>query len=211
MFYSKCLLQRKMVIQKNAFNSARIAASFLKQGEVVILPTDTVYGFSGIIPFTKEKICKIKRRDVSKDLIALIAEPSDIFNYTETVIPRTLFDLWPAPLTLIVHDKAGEGTLAFRCPKDEWLRSVIKKTGKPIYSTSVNYSGQSVLTDIGDIKKTFKEQTALIVDGGNGGVGISSTIVSLTGNAPAVIREGALPVSGIPCLFGSGAENTTLN
>ncbi len=183
-----------MVIQKNGTNSNVVASLFLKKGEIVILPTDTVYGFSGIVPDSKQRIFEIKRRENTKELISLISEPSDIFKYTDTPIPDFLFKLWPAPLTLIVKEKKSAESLAFRCPDDEWLRSVIKKTGQPIYSTSVNYSGFPVLTEIEAIKREFEDKTALIVDGGIL-CGASSTIISLLEEKPIIIRTGKLDIS----------------
>lgn len=183
-----------MIIQKNRPNSNVVAASFLKKGEIVILPTDTVYGFSGIVPDSKQRIFELKRRENTKELISLISEPSDIFAYTDTQIPDFLFTLWPAPLTLIVKEKKTSESLAFRCPDDEWLRSVIKKTGQPIYSTSVNYSGFPILTGIKAIRQEFEDKTALIVDGGTL-CGASSTIISLLEEKPVIIRKGKLDIA----------------
>ena len=121
-----------MVILKKDPKSLETAASVLKKGEIIIVPTDTVYGFSGIMPFTKEKIVKIKKRGAEKSCISLIEKPQDIYKYTDTPVPEILLNLWPAPLSIIVRDKEGRGTSAFRCPDDVWLRNLIGKTGFPI-------------------------------------------------------------------------------
>ena len=108
-----------------------------KNGEVVIIPTDTVYGFSGIVDenfFTDSKIRKIKGREENKPFIQLISSPSEIFNYTNDFIPQKLIDCWPGALTIIVNDKRG-GTTAFRCPGDSWLRKIIEKVGKELYES----------------------------------------------------------------------------
>lgn len=183
-----------MVISKQDPKSLKIAASILKKGEIIIIPTDTVYGFSGIIPFTKEKIIKIKKRVPEKSFIALIEKPKDIYKYTDTPIPKSILELWPAPLSIIVKDRAGGGTSAFRCPDDEWLRNLIGKAGFPIYSTSVNYSGKPVLTNIRDIINEFEDKVSLIIDGGEQ-KRVGSTIVSLTDQEPCVIRHGVLNLS----------------
>lgn len=183
-----------MLILKKDLKSLRIAASFLKKGDVIILPTDTVYGFSGIVPLTKDKIMKIKKREDEKNFISLISNPNDIYRYTDTPIPDKIFNLWPGPLTIIVKDKQGGGTSAFRCPNDHWLRNLIKETACPIYSTSVNYSGFPVLSDIEKIIKEFEDKVSLIVDGGNLN-GVSSTIVSLTDKEPFILRQGSLFIS----------------
>ena len=116
-----------MIVKKNDDKSIEILVSALQNGEVVIIPTDTVYGFSGIVDekiFTDSKIRKIKGREENKPFIQLISSPDEIFKYTNDSIPQKLLDCWPGALTLIVNDKKG-GTTAFRCPGDNWLREII--------------------------------------------------------------------------------------
>ena len=181
-----------MRIQKKAPNSAVAAAAELKQGHIVIIPTDTIYGFSGLIGKTAEAIARIKGRAENKPFIALIAEPADIYRYTDIKIPEHILNLWPAPLTLIVPLK-GQGTQAFRCPADEWLRNVVAAAGDAVYSTSVNRSGMPPLTDISTICREFEDSVALIVDGGNL-EGLPSTLVDLTSGTPRVLRQGAVVI-----------------
>ena len=183
-----------MRIQKKSPNSAAAAAAELKKGNVIIIPTDTIYGFSGLIGKTAESIARIKGREENKPFIALIAEPADIYRYTDMQIPERILNLWPAPLTLIVPLKGkGQGTQAFRCPADEWLRSVVAEAGDAIYSTSVNRSGTPPLTDIEVICREFEDSVALIVDGGNL-EGLPSTLVDLTSGTPRVLRQGSVVI-----------------
>ena len=183
-----------MRIQKKAPNSAVAAAAELKQGHIVIIPTDTIYGFSGLVGKTAEAIARIKGRAENKPFIALIAEPADIYRYTEIKIPEHILSLWPAPLTLIVPLKGkGQGTQAFRCPADDWLRSVVAAAGDAVYSTSVNRSGMPPLTDISTICREFEDSVALIVDGGNL-EGLPSTLVDLTSGTPCVLRQGSVVI-----------------
>ena len=181
-----------MRIQKKAPNSAAAVAVELKRGNIVIIPTDTIYGFSGLIGKTAEAIAHIKGREENKPFIALIAEPADIYRYTDIVIPERLLALWPAPLTLIVPLK-GQGTQAFRCPADEWLRSVVAAAGDAVYSTSVNRSGTPPLTDIEAVCREFEDSVSLVVDGGNL-EGLPSTLVDLTSGAPRVLRQGSVVI-----------------
>ena len=162
-----------MICRKCDEESAQIAVDYLRRGKVVVLPTDTVYGFSGIVDgrhysfHTYEKICTIKQREEGKQFIQLIAKPEDIKKYTRDVIPDELLAKWPGPLTIIVHTFAEDGnfeTTAFRCPGDEWLRKVISLCGAPIYSTSVNRSGSPVLDNIQQIKAEFGKDVELIID-----------------------------------------------
>ena len=110
-----------MVILKKDPKSLEIAASVLKKGEIIIVPTDTVYGFSGIMPFTKEKIIKIKKREAEKSFIGLIEKPQDIYKYTDTPVPEILLKLWPAPLSIIVRDKEGALYNQTGCLKNKFL------------------------------------------------------------------------------------------
>ena len=169
-----------------------VVAAELRRGNIAVIPTDTIYGFSGLIGKTAEAIARIKGRSEDKPFIALIAEPADIYRYTELKIPEHILNLWPAPLTLIVPLK-GQGTQAFRCPADEWLRSVVAAAGDAVYSTSVNRSGTPPLTDIKTICKEFEDSVGLVVDGGNL-EGLPSTLVDLTSGTPHVLRQGSVVI-----------------
>lgn len=183
-----------MILNKSDENTADKCAELLKNDEVVILPTDTVYGFSGIIGKSAEKIRKIKGREETKPFIQLIACPEDISKISDQKIPSKLLSYWPGPLTVIVKAKNSEETVAVRCPGDKWLRDVIKKSGKPIYSTSVNRSGKPVLVKIEEIRREFEKEVALIVDAGDSASSVPSTIVKLEGEGYSVLRQGAVVI-----------------
>ncbi len=193
-----------MICRKCDKESAQIAVDYLRRGKVVVLPTDTVYGFSGIVDgrhysfHSYEKICAIKNREEGKNFIQLIASPEDVKKYTRDVIPSNLLEKWPGPLTIIVHTFAKDGnfeTTAFRCPGDAWLRDVISKCGAPIYSTSVNRSGEPVLDNIQQIKDEFGKEVELIIDDGDKKGGIPSTIVAIEENGEVkLVRKGAVEI-----------------
>lgn len=190
-----------MICLKSDIDSVQKCVSALKNGKIVIIPTDTVYGFSGIVDSTHDTdglIRKIKGREKYKPFIQLIASPDDIYKYTDDVIPQNLLNYWPGPLTIIVNKK-GESfnsecpeTVAFRCPGDEWLRKIIKECDAPIYSTSVNRSGQPILETEDDILKEFNLDVDLIVKDGDRKNSLPSTIVKTTKNGFEVIRKGAV-------------------
>jgi L-threonylcarbamoyladenylate synthase len=194
-----------MICRKSDSESVLIAADYIRRGKIVILPTDTVYGFSGIVDgrhysyHTAEKITELKGRDEKKHYIQLLSKPEDVKKYTRDVIPDELFENWPGPLTIIVHTFAKDGnfaTTAFRCPGDEWLRKVISQCGAPVYSTSVNKSGNPPLNNLVDIKKEFGSAVDLIVDDGDKSSGVPSTIVSvLEDGSVKLIRQGAVKIN----------------
>ena len=177
------------IIAKEATASAERTANALKKGGVVIIPTDTVYGFSG----DGDKIRTIKGRSETKPFIQLIAKPEDLALYTEDIIPEQLLSKWPGALTIIVNDKRG-GTTAFRCPGDEWLRRVIELCGAPIYSTSVNRSGQPVLETEAGIVKEFGSEVDLIITDGDKKGAKPSTLVSIADGKIKVLRQGEMQV-----------------
>ena len=188
------------VIQKSDESSAEKTAQVLASGGVVIIPTDTVYGFSGIVGNgSDDRIRAIKGRAETKPLIQLIACPEDLKKYTDDVIPEKLLQKWPGALTIIVKTKAAPdgsaaSTIAFRCPGDQWLRKVISLCSAPIYSTSVNRSGQPVLDTQSSIIEEFQSEVDLIVKDGDKKGALPSTLVSITDGAVKILRQGSVEV-----------------
>lgn len=196
-----------MICKKDDKGSALVLEA-LKNNQIVIIPTDTVYGFSGIvlekdIPFhegTDEKIRQIKGRAETKPLIQLIGRPEDINQYTDDEIPQSLLNKWPGALTIIVNTKKTHPlykrypTIAFRCPGDLWLREIIIKAGAPIYSTSVNRSGSPVLETIPEIVVEFEKEVALIIDDGEKKGALPSTLVAIENGMVKVLRQGAVGI-----------------
>lgn len=185
-----------MKISKSDPESEKAVVDAIKEKKVVIVPTDTVYGFSGIVPETDEIIRKIKGRAETKPFIQLIASPDDIYKYTDQKIPDELLAKWPGALTIIVRNKSSmpQETTAYRCPGDEWLRRIIAACGVPLYSTSVNRSGESVLDEIDAIEQEFGSEAAVIVDDGAKKGALPSTLVSIIDGKMTVLRQGTVKV-----------------
>lgn len=172
----------------------------LKKGGVILIPTDTVYGFSAIVDeklSTDQKIRKIKGRAETKPFIQLIGNPDDIHKYTDDQIPESVFKNWPGPLTVIVNNKLTGTTTAFRCPDDCWLREILNKLGKSIYSTSANRSGTPVLEKVSQLEEEFKDEVSLIVDAGDRIGGVASTIVAVENSEIKVLRQGAVKIDSL--------------
>lgn len=201
-----------MIINKNDASSIAQTAEVLKKGGIVIIPTDTVYGFSGIVDLkdstthfqSDAKIRAIKGRAETKPLIQLIAKPEDIRLYTNDDIPSSLLGKWPGALTIIVHIKDDaplattaipeSRTVAFRCPGDKWLRKIIEECGAPIFSTSVNRSGQPVLDTTKGITTEFENEVDLIIDDGDKKGALPSTLVTIENGNVKVLRQGSVKV-----------------
>ena len=204
-----------MILKKSDPSSIEETAAVLRKGGIVIIPTDTVYGFSGIVDLknagttatayeTDAKIRAIKGRSETKPLIQLIARPEDLSLYTDDLIPPELLSKWPGALTIIVHIKENSPlaataipatrTVAFRCPGDAWLREIISRCQAPIFSTSVNRSGQPVLDTHDAISSEFSSEADLIIDDGDKKGALPSTLVMLENGKVKVLRQGSVIV-----------------
>lgn len=201
-----------MILKKSDPASIEQTVETLCKGGIVIIPTDTVYGFSGIVDLkasdshneTDAKIRTIKGRAETKPLIQLIAKPEDLRLYTDDEIPDSLLSKWPGALTIIVHIKKDSplattaipetGTIAFRCPGDSWLRKIIEKCGAPIFSTSVNRSGQPVLDTSAVINSEFGKEVDLIIDDGDKKGALPSTLVAIENGRVKVLRQGSVEI-----------------
>lgn len=201
-----------MILNKSDPTSIKNTAETLKHGGIVIIPTDTVYGFSGIVDLknsathfeTDAKIRAIKGRAETKPLIQLIAKPEDLRLYTDDIIPEALLSKWPGALTIIVHVKEEapladtaipeSRTIAFRCPGDEWLRKIIAECNAPIFSTSVNRSGQPVLETRSTITREFENEVDLIIEDGDKKGALPSTLVAIENGKVKILRQGSVKI-----------------
>lgn len=177
-----------------------LAREVLARGGVVVLPTDTLYGFSAILSSERavHRISAIKHAADDRRYIVLASSADMVERYVQSwgCTTRTaMASRWPAPLSVILPAgpvlPAWVGpTVAVRVPALEPLRGLIAALGEPIVSTSVNRAGEEPLGDVHDIRREFGSDVDLIVSGDIPG-GVSSTLVDVCGATPRVIRAGA--------------------
>lgn len=186
-----------MIYRRSDSSSAGLCAGCLRNGGIAVIPTDTVYGLSGIadsVHDTGSAIRRLKGRSGEKPFIQLIESPGAIFRYTDDVLPSWLEEFWPGPLTVIVNDRRSSGTTAFRCPGDEWLRNVVALCGSPIYSTSANISGEPVLDTEAGILSVFGDRADAVVLDGDRKNSVPSTIIDVSCGEIRLVRRGAAAV-----------------
>ncbi len=172
----------------------------LARGEIVIMRGDTIYGFFGIAPDTRAKIQKLKNREAGKDFLILIPDASWVERFSNDEIPDKLRSYWPGPLTVIMNAKKNvwtSDTVALRVPDDIFLQEVLLKIDKPLYSTSVNISGEAEINRIDEIIKRFGDRVELIVNSGDAVSRKPSTIVDITSGSITIVREGAIKSSDL--------------
>ncbi len=187
-----------MSAKRITFERFELIVQALAENRVVIMPCDTIYGLVGAAPETESKLIELKKRR-EKRFLRLIPD-ADISPYSPDRLPERVKAFWPAPLTVIVRDFNGE-TVALRCPDDLQLQKILNAVGRPLFSTSVNISGEPPLNSFEEIAAVFGSSVDLIVDGGNLKKKAPSTIVDLTQGKPIIVREGAVDAKTVFSLF----------
>lgn len=177
-----------------------LARETLERGGVVVLPTDTLYGFSARLSAEDavHRISDIKHASHDRRYILLASSIDMVDRYVQSygcATRESLAERWPAPLSVILPSGAAlpawvGPTVAVRVPALGSLRRLIDVLGEPIVSTSVNRAGKEPLEDVHDIRREFASEVDLIMTGDTPGA-TSSTLVDLTGGSPKVVREGS--------------------
>ena len=176
----------------------------LKQGGIIIYPTDTLYGLGCDIFQHKavERICRIKNVQPQKANLSFVCyDLSDLSNYAkqlDTPVYRILKQYLPGPYTFILEAskqvpkilKTKKDTVGIRVPDNNIARSIVKELGNPILSASLPGEYVEEYTDPDLIHDKFEKLVDLVIDGGIGGM-IPSTIISFVSGEAEVIREGA--------------------
>lgn len=183
-----------MLAEINQKDIINLVSDTLLNDGIVIIPTDTIYGFSCLPGGKAEKrLREIKGRDAEKHFIKLTLKEF-LPELTPETPEKRFMDCWPGPLTLIVPGIKEGTTVGIRIPDNDFLRQILEKTGTSIVSTSVNRSGMPAMNDIGEICSAFGESTDLIVDGGKLPPSAPSTIIDITSRPFRLIRKGALEI-----------------
>lgn len=177
----------------------------LRDGEVVGLPTETVYGLAADIrnDDALRKIFSVKGRPASHPLIVHIADPEQLRELTTELSPECealIRTCWPGPLTVIVRASSqvsrvctgGHDTVAVRLPAHPLARNVIRELGSPVAAPSANRFGHVSPTSAQHVADDLGNDVNLVLDGGACEVGVESTIVDCTVAPPELLRPGAI-------------------
>ncbi len=219
---------------ENLTNDLDRAAAVLREGGLVAVPTETVYGLAGngLDPAAVEKIYEVKGRPARKPLSLMVSGPEAVDSLCEDVPPGAYIlaeRFWPGPVTIVLRARpgvippivlAGGDTVGLRCPDSEKTLELLRKCGVPLAVPSANPSGQESPKSAAQVLAYFDGVIDGVVDGGVCSLGTESTVVSLAGEGLVVLRRGALPEEDIRrCLIdrltvvgvtgGSGTGKTT--
>ncbi len=191
------------------------AAELLCNGEVVAIPTETVYGLAAnaLNTVSVQKIYNLKNRPADNPLIIHVADIEQVYKYTND-IPEQAFKLLekfsPGPLTVLLPKKdiipgivtAGQDTVAIRIPKHTLTQVLLDITGLPLAAPSANPFTYISPTTSNHVHKMFDGKIRYILDGGACDAGIESTIIGFPNNKPTLFRAGAINTTDIEKTIG---------
>lgn len=206
-------------------NLARLARA-LQRGELVAVPTETVYGLAGdaLNPAACRKIFKAKGRPTNDPLIVHIHTLAqlDVLAERNDAVERVARAFWPGPLTIVLPKKAvvpdlvtsGRPSVAVRMPGHRLFRELLKLCGRPLAAPSANPFGYISPTSAVHVRDSLGGKIDYILDGGEADIGLESTILDLRDpRRPAILRPGAISAKEIARVLkrpvaGSGKTNT---
>jgi L-threonylcarbamoyladenylate synthase len=181
------------------------AVRAIRRGGVIAMPTDTLYGLA-VDPFRAdavERVFAVKGRAAERALPLVAADVEQVTTFIGALPPlaeRLAARFWPGPLTLLLVAPAtlppllmgGTASVGVRVPAHLVTRALCRACGCPLTATSANLSGAAPSASPDDIARTLADRIDVLVDAGMAPGGPPSTIVDVTGNAPVLVREGAI-------------------
>lgn len=184
------------------------AVSALRDGALVVLPTDTVYGIAAdaFDPSAVARLLQAKGRGRNMPPPVLIGEPATldalVAERPAAWLQEMLNQLWPGPLTVVVRAQPSltwdlgdtHGTVAVRVPADERALAVLRKAG-PTAVSSANLNGEPTAVTVDEAQQKFGASVAVYLDGGPSPAAVPSTILDVTGPIPRVLRDGAIDLA----------------
>lgn len=184
--------------------AVQAASLAVQRGQLVVLPTDTVYGI-GADAFDPAAVrallaAKGRGREMPPPVLVSAATTVDALAVRVPSYARALIDaFWPGPLTLVFHQQTSlqwdlgdtRGTVAIRMPAHDLAREILERTG-PLAVSSANLTGMPAATDADQAEEMLGEKVEVIVDAGESPGGEASTIVDVTGSQGRVLRRGAV-------------------
>ena len=198
--------------RQNFANCVKKASTVIRDGGVIIYPTDTLYGL-GADALSDEAVAKIysiKKREGGKPIHAIVADLDDAMKYAQMndVARKLSEEFFPGPLTLILKKRWGIGTgivkdistIGIRIPNNQFCLALAHEFGKPITTTSANKSGEKPERSVEKIITQLGKSCRLIdfaIDAGELGASEPSTIVDVSSGKAVILREGAIPVAEV--------------
>ena len=185
--------------------SIRAAADAIRRGELVIFPTETVYGLAAdaLNEAAVRLVFDAKGRDAARALPVQVASAEQLTQVASSVSPEAdalARAFWPGPLTLVLPKSdalpdivtGGGPTIGVRVPDHPVALALLRELGTPTVATSANVSGQEPPTSAARALQDVGDLVSVVLDAGECRIGVPSTVVDLTVTPPWIVREGAI-------------------
>ena len=190
------------------------AAELIKQGKIVVFPTETVYGIgaNGLNEQAVKKLYEVKQRPYNKPISLLVSNMEMVNEIAKDITEveyKIMEKFFPGPLTIILKKKdivpdivtAGQDTVGVRMPSGEIARKLVEMARVPIATPSANITGEPSGTNLQEIKKHFEGKADYFIDGGISKLGLASTIVKVVDGKIQILREGKITLEQINQIF----------
>lgn len=208
-------MQTKLLRPSEDPTAIEQAGALLRAGEVVGIPTETVYGLAAdaLNPQAVARIFEAKGRPQDNPLIVHIAEIETVHEIAAEFPPeaQALAEAyWPGPMTIILPKldripmitSGGLNTVGIRFPSHPMAQAIIRAAGTPLAAPSANTSGRPSTTTAQHVMEDLNGKIAAVVDGGACSVGVESTVVSLCGERPRLLRPGGISLEQLRAVLG---------
>ena len=186
------------------------AAHVIEKGGIVAFPTSFIYGL-GADAFNVDaidRVFRIKKRPLNKPLSVLVRNREILYSlvqYIPSYASIIMDRFWPGKITIVFKAKeglpenltAGTGTIGVRIPEHTAACALVNALNNPITGTSANFSGKAGCSQISDLDPLIADELDLILDAGPLEGGIGSTVIDITGDAPKILRQGAIAAKDI--------------
>jgi L-threonylcarbamoyladenylate synthase len=183
------------------------AVAALRRGDLIVLPTDTVYGLAAhpAQPDAIARVYTVKERPVEKQLPLLVegAAQATAVAHVSSDAARLMALFWPGGLTLVLPKRDAVGTLALRMPDHPVPLALIHALGEPLATTSANRSGQPSCTTADAVRAQLPAGYAVLIDAGPSPGGRDSTVLDLTQTPARILRPGAVAAEDLAAVLGS--------
>ena len=196
------------------YEELKTPAKIIKEGGIVIFPTETVYGIgtNGLDKEAIKKLYEVKQRPLNKPISLLVSNIEMVEQVAQNISKleyKIMQNFFPGPLTIILEKKdivpdiltANTKTVGIRMPSGEIAKKLIEYAGVPIATPSANISGKPSGTNIKDIQKDFDGKVDCFIDNGESKLGIPSTIVRVINNEVHILRQGSISMEQIKAIY----------
>ena len=187
------------------YTKLKTPAKIIKQGGIVIFPTETVYGIgvNGLDQTAVKKLYTIKQRPLNKPISLLVSDMNMVNKIAKDITSleyKLMEAFFPGPFTIILKKSnivpdivtANQDTVGVRMPSEIISRKLVEYANVPIATPSANISGKPSNTNLENVLKDFEGKVDYIINGGESKIGLASTIVKVIDGIPYILRQGSI-------------------